>query len=144
MKVKSLLVAGTLLMLWPAGISAQTPAPRPVAKKPGPAQAARKPACSNLVTQADMNRCAVEEYKKSDAELNKVYQQTMAKLSDEHQQKLKTAQLAWIQFRDAHCDCEAFTYEGGSIQPLIKYTCLDSETKTRTKQLKSLAEDVSH
>lgn len=111
-------------------------------QKSSQASTARKQACADLMTQNEMNRCAQEGYKKADAELNKVYQQTMAKLSPEHQQKLKTAQLAWIQFRDAHCDCEAFTFDGGSMQPLIKFTCLDSVTKRRTQQIKSLAEDV--
>lgn len=67
----------------------------------------------------------------------------MAKLSSEHKQKLKAAQLAWIQFRDAHCDCQAFTFDGGTMQPLIKFSCLESETNARIKQLKLLAEDAS-
>lgn len=95
------------------------------------------------MSQNEMNRCAQDEYKKADVELNKVYQQTMAKLSPEHRQKLKTAQLAWIPFRDAHCDCDAFIFDGGSMQPLIQFTCLESETRNRIKQLKSLAGDVN-
>ncbi len=95
------------------------------------------------MTQHEMNRCAQDEYRKADTELNKIYQQTMTKLTAGHKPKLKSAQLAWIKFRDAHCDCDAFTFDGGSMQPLIKYTCLDQETKHRTQQLKSLAEDVS-
>jgi uncharacterized protein YecT (DUF1311 family) len=113
-----------------------------VAQKPT-AKSAKKVACGDLMTQGEMNRCAGDEYRKADAELNKVYQQTMAKLGPEHKQKLKIAQLTWIQFRDAHCDCEAFTFDGGSMQPLIKFTCLEVETQRRTKQLKSLAEDAS-
>lgn len=124
-------------LLLPIGGIAQKPTPKK-------SQPAKNPACADLVTQSGMNRCAVYKYQKADEELNKIYPQTMGKLPSEHQQKLKTAQLAWIQFRDAHCDCEAFTYEGGTIQPLIKYSCLETETKARIKQLRSLAEDVSH
>ena len=118
-----------------------------LAQKQAPKKPSTKPpvkqSCGDLMTQSEMNRCAQDEYKKADAELNNTYQQVMAKLRPEHKPKLKAAQLAWIQFRDAHCDCEAFTFDGGSMQPLIKYTCLDTETQHRTKQLKSLAEDVS-
>lgn len=113
-----------------------------IAQKPA-AKPTKKVACGDLMTQNEMNRCAQDEYKKADVELNKVYQQVMAKLTPEHKAKLKTAQLAWIQFRDAHCDCNSFTFDGGSMQPLIRFTCLDSETQHRIKQLKSLAEDVS-
>lgn len=112
------------------------------AKKPSPPSTAGKQGCADLLTQHEMNRCAQEEYKKADAALNRAYQQAMAKLSPEHKSKLKTAQLAWIKFRDAHCDCEAFTFDGGSMEPLIKFTCLDSVTKQRTQQIKSLASDA--
>ena len=128
------------MLLLPIGVVAQ----RPATKKSQPVRPAKNPACADLVTQSGMNRCAIYKYQKADEELNNIYPQTMGKVPSEHQQKLKVAQLAWIQFRDAHCDCEAFTYEGGSIQPLIKYSCLETETRSRIKQLKSLAEDVSH
>lgn len=131
MKTRTLIAIGILVLFLQSGISAQ--------KKPR----STKPACGDLMTQGEMNRCAEDDYKKADAELNKVYQQTMAKLSVEHKLKLKAAQQAWIQFRDAHCECDAFTFDGGTMQPLIKYTCLEEETRHRIKQLKSLAEDVS-
>jgi uncharacterized protein YecT (DUF1311 family) len=131
MRTRSLFVFILLALLLPAGAPAQKKQPQ------------GKTACGDSMTQQEMNRCAQDEYRKADAELNKVYQQTMAKLSPEHKAKLKAAQLAWIQFRDAHCECEAFTFDGGSMQPLIKFTCLDSETQRRVQQLKSLAEDVS-
>ena len=136
MKANSLLmILGLSFVLVPIGW-----AQKPAAK---PAKPAKRPACGDLMTQQGMNRCAQDEYEKADAELNRVYQQVMAKLPTDHGQKLKTAQLAWIQFRDAVCDCKAFTFDGGSLQPLTNFTCLSSETQYRIKQLKSLAEDVS-
>lgn len=131
MKLRILFAFVLLALCLPAGAPAQKKQPQ------------RKTVCGDLMTQQEMNRCAGDEYRKADAELNKVYQQTMAKLTPEHKPKLKAAQLVWIQFRDAHCDCEAFTFDGGSMQPLIKFTCLESETQHRIQQLKSLAEDVS-
>ncbi len=139
MKMKYLLAGmllAAILVIGGAGQKAPT-------KKPSQVSTAGKKGCADMLTQHDMNRCAQEEYKKADAELNKFYLQAIAKLSPEHKPKLKTAQLAWIQFRDAHCDCEAFTFDGGSMEPLIKFSCLASVTKHRTQQIKSLADDAA-
>lgn len=128
-----------VVFLLAAVLSATAPAQKPVAKKPG---ARKPPECADLETQAGMNRCAIYKYQKADEVLNKSYQETMNVIQTDHKPKLKAAQQAWIQFRDAHCECEAFMYEGGTIQPLIKYSCLETVTIARTKQLKALANDV--
>lgn len=139
MSAKCLLPVLILVLLLPASAVAQ----KSSSKKSQPARAAKNPACTDLETQAGMNRCAIDKYQKANEELNKVYPQLMAKLSPEQKQKLKTAQTAWIQFRDAHCECAAsFSAEGGSLEPLLKYSCLESQTRTRIKELKSLAQDV--
>ena len=109
--------------------------------------AAQKPAaksqpCANATNQHEMNRCAAEEYKKADAELNKVYQQLLPKLEAPHKEKLKAAQLAWLSFRDAHCEFEAFAFEGGSMQPLIRSGCLETVTRDRIKQLRAALRDI--
>ena len=102
------------------------------------AATARKNPCARAKNQNEINRCAAEQYKKADAELNRIYQQTLAKLPVDHQEKVKEAQRAWIPFRDAHCESESFTFNGGSMQPLIRATCLESATKARTEQLRSM------
>ncbi|MBS1789537.1 MAG: DUF1311 domain-containing protein [Acidobacteria bacterium] len=135
MKTKILFAVFLLVVV----LSTTVPAQKPAAKK----TAARKPPeCADLETQAGMNRCALYKYQKADEALNKSYQETMNVVQPDLKPKLKAAQQAWIQFRDAHCECEAFIYEGGTIQPLIKYSCLETVTIARTKQLKALANDV--
>jgi uncharacterized protein YecT (DUF1311 family) len=104
------------------------------AQKPA---AQRKQPCADAQNQQEMNRCAAEEYKKADAELNKVYQQLLPKLEAAHKEKLKLAQRAWLTFRDAHCEYEAFIFDGGTMQPLIQYSCLEAMTRERTKQLRA-------
>ena len=137
MRTKLIFLATAVVLL----IASNTLAQKPMAKTAKPA--AKKPAeCADLQTQSGMNRCAFYKYQKADEALNKAYQETMNLYQPDHKAKLKAAQLAWIQFRDAHCDCEAFTYEGGTIQPLIKYSCLETITNARIKQLKALANDV--
>ena len=107
-----------------------------------PVTQTKKQPCADLMAQNDMNRCAADEYKKADAELNKVYQQLVPKLEGEHKEKLKVAQRAWIAFRDAHCEYEAFAFDGGSMQPLIRYSCLEAVTRERTKQLRGALQEV--
>lgn len=48
---------------------------------------------------------------------------------------LKTAQRAWIPFRDGNCAAEAFMMKGGSAEPLVYYSCLASMTATRADEL---------
>jgi len=59
--------------------------------------------CKNATTQMDMNICAGQDFKRSDALLNQAYKQKMAQLSPEQQTKFKAAQRSWIAFRDNDC-----------------------------------------
>ena len=61
--------------------------------------------CRNAMTQSELNDCAYEAYRKSDAELNALYKQITSRLKDDPKQAqlLVTAQRAWIAFRDAEC-----------------------------------------
>lgn len=94
--------------------------------------------CANPMTQMEMNQCAIKEYNDADAELNRVYKEVMAKLRPEMQAKLKTAQKAWLQYRDANCDCASFDYSEGSIYPVMYYGCLKNMTIARTKEIQDL------
>lgn len=87
-------------------------------------------------TQAEMNQTAYDDYKKADAELNKVYKEVLQSLNKKEKQLLIKAQKDWIKFRDSHCEFVAEEFNGGSIQPLIRYTCLTGRTESRTEDLK--------
>lgn len=91
--------------------------------------------CNDPQTQLDMNQCAQQAYKQADAELNQVYQTLHASLSDSGKQSLTDAELAWISFRDLDCDFARDQYEGGSIAPLIYYSCLEALTELRTTEI---------
>jgi uncharacterized protein YecT (DUF1311 family) len=87
-------------------------------------------------TQAEMNQTAAQGYYKADAELNKVYKMLMSKLDENGKSLLIKAENDWIKYRDSHCKFEASFYEGGSMQPMIYSSCLESETINRIKELK--------
>jgi uncharacterized protein YecT (DUF1311 family) len=89
----------------------------------------------------ELNNCASKEYKQADAELNAVYKQLMASLSNKAQQaSLRTAQQAWLKYRDANCEFDAFENRGGSIYQVVYTSCLTAMTKARTKELREESE----
>lgn len=93
-------------------------------------------------TQTEMNEDACAKYKKADAEMNAVYRQVLDKYKSETAfvAKFKTAQRAWIAFRDAHLESvypepnklQAY----GSVNPMCRCAVLAELTAERTKQLK--------
>ena len=116
----------TALVLMSVTISAQKQKPKP---------------CEDAQSQADMNICWGNEYKKADASLNKTYQQLTAMLDEEQKTQLKTAETAWLKYRDTHCEFVADQYKGGSIRPMIAAICLADVTNNRTTELKSQIKD---
>ena len=92
-----------------------------------PTVAAQEVACNPEGSQAEMNRCALDDFDQADAELNDVYAQAIAGMKDEPvaMQRLITAQRLWIQLRDADLAAQFPLAEGqdarieyGSIYPL--------------------------
>ena len=91
--------------------------------------------CANAQTQADMTICWGNQYKTADAKLNQVYRQFTAKLADDEKTQLKTAQTAWLKYRDANCEFVADQYKGGTMRPMIAAICLADVTGNRTREL---------
>ena len=87
-------------------------------------------------SQAEMNNCAAQEYQQADAALNAAWPSAKA-VADQAGAgaQLLDAQRKWIAFRDMACTAEAALYQGGSIQPLIYYSCLTRLTGQRTNDL---------
>jgi uncharacterized protein YecT (DUF1311 family) len=106
--------------------------------------------CSNQITQLDMNMCAYKAFEAADAELNRVYAETIAYMQaadrdypppgDSEEARLRKAQRAWVAFRDANCDSAGFQMRGGSAEPLIVNGCLHAMTEERIAELRSLTE----
>lgn len=105
--------------------------------------------CTSPQTNMQMQDCAGRDYKAADAELNEAYGDVMKKLEAMDAQlatkdqpdwglahALRTAQRAWIHFRDGQCDWEGTFFKGGTMQPLIRTTCLTELTRARTAQLR--------
>ena len=131
--MKKFLRAGLFLVLLTC------PAPRAASAQKKHAKDADP--CPEARTQSELNVCADSKFTKADAELNRAYQELM-RASGGRDQKLKSAQLAWLKFRDAECDYEASQYEGGSMKPMIYSFCLRDVTSARTKQLREALKEL--
>lgn len=93
-------------------------------------------------TQAEMNQQAAADFEKADAQLNKIYKQVQAGLDAEGLAKLKTAQRAWLAFRDADADFQADAAARGGTMALCIYNGVRQQlTEERTAELKELLQN---
>ena len=102
--------------------------------------------CTDPQDQSSMNICAHRSYQEADAELNRVWPQTLRRAQQldrdsaggEAERRLRDAQRAWIAFRDAHCKVAGLDALGGSMEPLLVSGCLKDLTERRTMELRLL------
>lgn len=91
--------------------------------------------CESPQTQMEMNICEGNRWKRADRQLNQTYQQLEPTLTEEQQDAITTAQLAWIAFRDAECVLYSSYAGGGSLQPMLQAWCMANLTTDRTEEL---------
>ena len=109
--------------------------------------------CANAQTQMEMTFCANEDYGVADTELNVAYKATMAAMKTKDKElgeiepdyvgaveALKTAQRAWIAYRDGQCELAGFEARGGTMEPMLVALCLADLTRKRTAELKAVTE----
>lgn len=95
-------------------------------------------------TQGEMNATAAQDFKKADVEMNRVYAKLMGKLDAAAQNKLKTAQRAWVAFRDAEAELHAdLAARGGSMAPMEYEATRADLTIARTKELQQMMKDYA-
>jgi uncharacterized protein YecT (DUF1311 family) len=89
--------------------------------------------CGNPIDQFTINQCATQSYDRADHELNSQYQEIMRRLKDDPEtaKLLTTAQRAWVTFRDAECELQSSSVEGGTMRPMVFSNCLEKLTKQR-------------
>ncbi len=82
--------------------------------------------------QPAMNGCAGLEAERQDKVLNATYARVMSRLNKAAQAKLRISERAWIKKSNKTCIEEEAEYKGGSMAPLIWYTCLTNQRIERT------------
>lgn len=89
-------------------------------------------------SQLEMNQCAEADFQQADAALNAAWGPAKSFMDGLGQgDTLLDAQRKWLAFRDAACTAELAPYAGGSIQPLVWFSCLARLTRSRTQDLYS-------
>jgi uncharacterized protein YecT (DUF1311 family) len=89
-------------------------------------------------TTLSLRACIGAEYKRQDARLNGAYAEAMRSLNPAAQAKLRTAQRAWITFRDA--DCQAvLAANGGTMAPVLADLCYLDRTTQRADELEEVS-----
>ena len=96
--------------------------------------------CNEAQTTIEMNQCSAQEAGAADQKLNQVYQQLTAKLDVQQRERIASAQLAWINFRDKTCEYERAQFEGGTIATSTYYNCLARVTEQRVLDLETYLE----
>jgi uncharacterized protein YecT (DUF1311 family) len=99
--------------------------------------------CKHPVSQMAMNVCAGKDYQREDATLNKLYKELVAKLEKDRRAKLKQIQVTWIKYRDLQCDFDSSNYDGGSMYPLVRSSCLARVTVARNTELSAMLKEAS-
>ena len=92
-------------------------------------------ACTQAAgSTADYVQCAGAEHARQDRALNEAYRKAMATLNARQQAKLRTAQRAWIAWRDAKCQSLADP-DWGSLSTVTANFCMVDETIARLIEL---------
>ncbi len=97
------------------------------------------PDCSAPITQADMNRCAYEDFLVANGAQAAVLQGLTQGLAAPDKKRFRAAQKAWIGWRTAQCEFESGGNDGGSVSELARWSCTAQLTRERTLALEKMA-----
>ncbi len=95
-------------------------------------------------TQTELTQCAGEDRGVADSEMNRVYEQLLAKAKTDSTsaEKIRAAQRAWIAFRDAELEAifprEDKQAEYGTMYPMCYSNLAADLTRQRTAQLRRM------
>jgi len=86
-------------------------------------------------TQSEMNICAGKDANDADSKLNALVKKLSAKISPGSQGALRTAERAWLDFRDKQCAFDTLGSEDGSIHDMVLAQCHKDLTDQQIKQV---------
>ena len=86
---------------------------------------------------SEMKRAKQAEFDLLDKKLNELFDRVLANQNELGKTKLKSAQNAWIRFRDAEAEFAAHSEAQGTAAALVYLQSQIEQTKLRLEQLKS-------
>ncbi len=90
-------------------------------------------ACSSPAAP-DQRRCLMQYLARSDASLNRTYQRLVGQLGPAEEERLRTAQRAWLVYRDTECRRKTRSSEGALWAP-VRARCLAEYSAAREREL---------
>jgi uncharacterized protein YecT (DUF1311 family) len=90
------------------------------------------------LNQMQLNIKSGDKYVIVDKNLNDVYKQVMAVLTQSKKTALKHEQRNWIKLRDSICSKEGIGLEGGTMYTQVINNCLIEKTNERIKELNEI------
>lgn len=93
-----------------------------------------KSVCDSQVTR-EMERCAKANYEEADTMLNRQYTNLKNYLSDAEKNKLQETQRYWVSYKTRYCQDAFKVTNPGSEASLEMWSCLESVTDSRNKEL---------
>lgn len=98
----------------------------------------RGPECPGNAEQAAINECLDRVFTRVDAALNRQWQETLTARPAAAEQ-LRTAQRAWLAYRDAQCQSAVPSVASAQVQTSEQTLCRTRLTEARTHELADLA-----
>jgi len=98
----------------------------------------RGPECPGDAEQAEINACLNRIFTRADAALNRQWEETLRARAAAAEQ-LRTAQRAWLTYRDAQCASATPSVASAEIQASEQTLCRTRLTEARTHELADLA-----
>lgn len=92
---------------------------------------------NDALTQYEMNTAAARTYQRSEGRLQAVIEQFKKFYSPEEAAQFDEAQCAWREYQLKNASFLAARYEGGTIQPLIYSSVLESAAVARIVELEA-------
>lgn len=96
------------------------------------------PDCPDDAEPAQLNQCLERGFTRADAALNQQWTETLAARPTGAEQ-LRTAQRAWLAYRDAHCASAIPSVASVETQNLEQLLCRTRLTEARTHELADIA-----
>ena len=93
--------------------------------------------CADKVSTSDQVECLSKAKVSADKELNALYQEIRKNLDADETKQLTTAEILWIQYRNANCEAERSLYGLGTGASPTYLACLESMTTARTRELRT-------
>ncbi|SHI38065.1 lysozyme inhibitor LprI family protein [Wenxinia saemankumensis] len=95
--------------------------------------------CARDQTQMALNICAQRDWQAADDELNRLWAILKPRAdAGGWGQRLLEEQRTWLRARDAQCEGERDRYAGGSMAPLVYWTCMEQTTLRRNDDLRRM------